>query len=66
MSKNIKRTGKDLKDVQSLSIKDAEEPMERYRQKRKEFLEFELYYFIMSVTTLICTNIYIHKAVKLF
>ena len=64
MSKNIKRTGKDIKEVPSVSIKEAEEPMEKYRQKKKEILMFEFYYFLMSLTTLICTNVYIHKAVS--
>lgn len=63
MSKNIKRTGKDIKDLASYSIKEAEESMLKYKNKKKEILNFELNYFIVSLSTLLCTNIYIHKAV---
>ncbi len=65
MSKNIKRTGKDIKEVPSLTVKESEEQLEKYRQKSKEILNFEFQYFLLSLTTLICTNIYIHKAVKI-
>lgn len=63
MSKNIKRTGKDLKEGTQISIKEAEEPMEKYRMKKKEIVDFELKYFLISLSVLLSTNVYIHKTV---
>ncbi len=63
MSKNIKRTGKDSKDGNIISIKDAQENMEKYRSKKKEYVDFELKYFGISIAILLSTNIYIHKTV---
>jgi hypothetical protein len=64
MSKNIKRTGKDAKEGTVISIKDSEEPMERYRKKKKEIVDFEVKYFFISVAVLFSTCVYIHKTVK--
>ncbi len=64
MSKNIKRTGKEPKEGVTFSLKDAEEPMDKYRKKKKEIVDFEFKYFFMANLVLISTNIYINKTVK--
>ena len=64
MSKNIKRTGKDTIEGTVINIKDSEEPMEKYRKKKKEILDFELKYFFVSLTVLLSTSVYIHKTVN--
>ncbi len=63
MSKNIKRTGKDSKDGTTISLKDSEESMEKYRMKKKENVDFEIKYFGISIAILLSTNVYIHKTV---
>ena len=65
MSKNIKRQGKDQKDGITISMKEAEETMEKFRLKSRENLNFEMKYFIMAISILFSTNIYIHKKVKI-
>jgi hypothetical protein len=63
MSKNIKRSGKDRKEGVLISMKEAEETMEKFRLKSRENLNFEIKYFIMAISILFSTNIYIHKKV---
>jgi hypothetical protein len=63
MSKNIKRTTKDNKDGVTISVIEASEGLEKYRSKKKEILEFELKSFLISITILISTSVYIHKTV---
>ena len=63
MSKNIKRTGKDAKEGTIISIAESEESLEKYRSKKKEILDFELKYFLISLTVLFSTSVYIHKTV---
>jgi hypothetical protein len=65
MSKNIKKT-KDFKEGTLISMKEAEESMERFRSKSKENLNFEIKYFLISMSILISSNFYIHKNVKLY
>ena len=65
MSKNIKRTGKDAKEGTIISIVEAEESLEKYRSKKKEILDFELKYFLLSLTVLFSTSVYIHKTVNI-
>jgi hypothetical protein len=64
MSKIVKRTGKEQKEGTLISLKEAKEPMERYRMKTKENVNFEIKYFFISISILLSTNIYIHKNVK--
>ena len=67
MSKNIiKRTGKDAKEGTLMSIKESEDTMERYRKKKKEILDFEIKYFLISFTVLLSTSSYIHKTVNFY
>lgn len=63
MSKNIKRPNKEQKEGTLITMKEAEETMERFRLKSKENLNFELKYFIIAISILFSTNIYIHKKV---
>lgn len=64
MSKNIKRTTKDNKDVNTISVIEASENLEKYRSKKKEIVEFEIKSFLISITILISTSVYIHKTVN--
>ncbi len=64
MSKNIKRPGKDNKEGTLITMREAEETMEKFRLKSRENLNFEIKYFIIAISILLSTNIYIHKKVK--
>jgi hypothetical protein len=64
MSKNIKPGVKDLKEGTMFSVKEAESNMSAYFNKKKENLEFILKYFLISISILLSTNIYIHKTVS--
>jgi hypothetical protein len=66
MSKNIKRNIKDQKEGTVIALKEVEDSLERYRLKRKEIVDFEIKYFIISLSILLSTNIYIHKTVFIF
>ena len=63
MSKNLKRNTKDSKEGTYISVKESEEQMQTYRSKKKENVEFVLKFFLISVSILFGTNIYIHKTV---
>lgn len=63
MSKNIKKSS--TKEGCEVSMKDAEEPMEKFRMRKKENVDFEVKYFMISLAILFNTNIYIHKTVCL-
>jgi membrane-associated HD superfamily phosphohydrolase len=61
MSKNMKRPNKDNKEGTLITMKDAEESMEKFRLKSRENLNYEIKYFLISISVLLSTNIYIHK-----
>lgn len=63
MSKNIKRGGKEQKEGMIITIKESEEAMEKFRLKSRENLKFEIKYFMVALSILFSTNIYIHKQV---
>ncbi len=63
MSKNFKRNNKDTKEGSYISVKESEEQMQNYRSKKKENVEFVLKFFLISLSILFSTNIYIHKTV---
>lgn len=64
MSKATKRNYIDQKEGTVIGLRDTCESLERYRSKRKEILDYEVKYFLLSLSVLISTNIYIHKTVN--
>ena len=64
MSKNLRRNFKDSKEGKEINLKDSEEQMNKYLSKKNENLDFELKYFLISLSIIFSTNIYIHKNVK--
>jgi hypothetical protein len=63
MSKSVRRNTKDLKEGTLFSVKDSAEKLSTYSTKHKEDLESVLKYFLVSVSILLSTNIYILKTV---
>jgi hypothetical protein len=63
MSKSIKRASKEIKDGITISIKDSDHQMKQYSNHIGENLEYAIRYFLISISILISTNIYIHKTV---
>jgi hypothetical protein len=64
MSKSVKRPTS-TKEGTLINIKDYEDKLSKIRYSSNENLQFELIFFIISVTILIACNIYIHKKVRL-
>ena len=61
MSKTTKRTPN--KEGLQLNLKEYDEKLAKFRNSSNENLYFEVILFVMSLTILISTNIYIHKKV---
>ena len=57
----MKRPNKDNKEGSLITIKEAEEAMEKFRLKSRENLNHEINFFLISISILFSTNIYIHK-----
>jgi hypothetical protein len=51
-------------EYNNINFKDVIYNLEEYKNKPKEIMNFEIRLFIISVSILISTNIYIHKTVK--
>jgi hypothetical protein len=64
MSKSVRRNLKDQKEGTIFSLKDAGENLTKYCEKKSENLEFVFKYFLISISILLSTNIYIHKTVN--
>lgn len=47
-----------------IKLADVVLNLEEYKNKKKETMEFEMKLFVISVSILISTNIYIHKTVS--
>jgi len=62
MSKNTKRPPS--KEGMLINLKDFDEKLAKFRYSNIENLQFEVLFFLMSITILISTNIYIHKKVS--
>jgi hypothetical protein len=63
MSKTVKKTSKDQKEGISISLKDSEGQMQKHRSQNGDNLESALKFFLISISVLISTNVYIHKIV---
>ena len=63
MSKSIKRTSKDQKEGINIYLKDSDQQMQKYRSQNGDNLESAMKFFLISISVLISTNVYIHKMV---
>jgi hypothetical protein len=63
MSKSVKKHTTNPKEGTTFLLRDSEENLSRYCSKSKEDLEFVFKYFLISISILLSTNIYIHKTV---
>lgn len=64
--KTIKKNTKDQKEGTCISLKESCELLDKYCSSTKENLDFEIKYFIISLTVLLSSNIYINKTVIIF
>jgi hypothetical protein len=62
--KLTKKNTKDFKDANYTILTESCESLDKYCTTSKDYLEFELKFFLISIMLLISTTIYINKTVK--
>jgi hypothetical protein len=62
--KLTKKNTKDFKDGNYAILSESSESLDKYCTLSKDYLEFELKFFLISIMLLISSTIYINKTVK--